>query len=157
MRDSPFRLTALIVGASLLVVIGFLAADLRAVYARLFLLSAFFVLVVVGVGGMFWLAHRLRNDVLNGRWSEETLAPFREVTGHILWNVGLVLLIVAMFAALTQDRHHRTWFWVILFLLQTQTQLTAAFARPRTRPTGPGPRLDWRQVSPLRSEHWGER
>ena len=156
MRDSPFRLTALIVGCSLLMVTGFLAADLRPVYTNLPLLSACFALMVIGLIGMFWLSSRLRDEVRNERWSEETLAPFREVTGHVLWKVGMALLVVAMLAALTQDGHHRTWFWVVLFLLQTQTQITNAFARPRL-PLRTGPRIDWSQASPLRSEHWGER
>ena len=105
---------------------------------------------------MYWTSYVLREDVRNDRWSDETLAPFRRVQGHVIWKIGMGVLVVAMLATLIQDRHHRTWFWTVFFLLQTQTQITNAFARPR-KPPGDATRLDWSQISPLRSEHWGER
>ncbi len=156
MLDSPYRLTALTIAGSLLATAGFFAASFHPIYSSLPLLLLCFALVVTSLLGMFWAANTLRNDVQNERWPEATLAPFRRVTGHVLWKIAMGLLLLAMFAALTQDHHHRTWFWAVFVLLQTQTQIGTAFARLR-KPTPPGPLLDWSKVSPLRSRHWGER
>ena len=156
MLDSPYRLTALTIVCSLLATAGFIAASLHSTYCSLLLLLLCFALVVISLLGMFWAANTLRNDVRNERWPEATLAPFRRVVDHVLWKVAMGLLLLGMFAALAQDRHHRTWFWAVFVLLQTQTQIGTAFPRLR-KPTGPGLLLDWSRVSPLRSEHWGER
>ena len=155
MLDSPYRLTALIFAGSLLACAGFLGSSFHPIHTSLPLLLLTFALVVVGLLIMFWAANTLRDDNANERWPEATLAPFRAVTTHVLWNITMGLLVLAMFAALTQDRHHRSWFWAIFVLLQTQTQLTTAFARPR-KPTRPSPLLDWSKVAPLQSEHWGK-
>jgi hypothetical protein len=66
------------------------------------------------------------------------------------------LLLVAMMVALIKGRHRHAYFWAVFFLLQAQSQIGSAFARTR-KLLGTGARLDWSKVSPLRSEHWGER
>ncbi len=156
MPDSPYRLTALTIVAGVLGMAGLMGGDLHSVSASLPLLALSLLCAVGGMGGMYWASYMLREDVRNERWPEESLAPFRQITTHVLWNLGMGVLVVAMLTALTQDRHHRIWFWATLFLLQMQTQITNAFARPRT-PRGSGARLDWSQATPLRSERWGER
>lgn len=156
MLETPYRLTAFTVAAILLSGAGFVCGNLRSVYSSLPLLAACFAGVVIGVLGMYWAAYILREGVRNERWSERTLAPFRRITDHVLWKIGMVGLVVAMLAALTQDRHHRSWFWPVFFILQTQTQINTAFARPR-KAAGSGTRPDWSQIPPLQSEYWGER
>ncbi len=156
MLNSPFRFTALTVACSAVMVVGFLAGELRPVYSSLPLLSACLLCVVAGVLGILWTSYMLREDVRNERWSDEVLAPFRAVTTHVLWNIGMGLLVVAMLFAWGHNRHHSPLQWILLFLLQTQAQLTTAFAKPR-RPAGPSHTIEWKKFSPLRSEHWGER
>ena len=157
MLDSPNRLTALTIAAILLACAGFIAGNVPPVHGSLPLLALCFLCVVIGYLGMLWASYTLRQDVRNERWPEDILAPFRRVTDHPLWKIGMGLLFVAMCVVVAlQDRHHRTWFWAVFFLLQAQTQISNAFARPRT-PRGSGARIDWSKVAPLRSEHWGER
>lgn len=156
MLKSPYRLVALTVAGILLSGAGFVCGNLHSVYLSLPLLATCFACVVIGVLGTCWASYALREGVQNERWSERILAPFRRVTDHVLWKIGMAGLIVAMFAALTQDRHHRTWFWLVFILLQAQTQINSAFARPR-KAAGSGNRPDWSQMPPLQSEHWGER
>ena len=155
MLDTPHRLTAFTIAGSLLSVAGLVCGNLHSVRASLPLLLTCFAGVVIGLLGMYWTSYVLREDVQNERWSEETLVPFRRVVNHVLWKMAMGFLVLAMLAALTQDRHHRTWFWVVLFLLQTQTQIANAFARVR-RPPSAGAPSDWAEVQPLRSEHWGQ-
>ena len=156
MLDSPSRLTVLTIVGSLLATAGFIAAGIHFIYNSLPLLLLCFAVVVTSFLGMFWAANTLRDDVQNERWPEATLAPFRRVIDHVLWKIAMGLLLLAMFATLTQDHHHRAWFWAVFVLLQTQTQIGSAFARLR-KVTRPGPLLDWSEVSPLRSKPWGER
>ena len=155
MLDTPHRLTVLTIAGSLLSVAGFLCGSLRSVYASLPLLITCFAGVVIGLVGMYWASYVLREDVRNERWSDETLAPFRRVVDHFLWKVAMAFLVVAMFATLTQDRHHHTWFWAVFFLLQTQTKIANAFVRLR-KPPAADTRPDWAKVRPLRSAHWGQ-
>ncbi len=145
------------VTCSLLSVACFLGINLHATRAHLFLMIPCCLCVVLGYLGMLWTSSRLRDNVRNQRWPLETLAPFQRVIDHVLWKIGVALLLVAMFASLVaQGRHHQSWFWAVFFLLQAQTQMTNAFARPRT-PPGTGAHIDWSKVLPLHSEHWGER
>ena len=154
MLTSPARLIALIVAATLVATTGFIAAGLHPIYTSLPLLLLCFTLVVTSLMTMFWAANSLRDDVGNERWPEATIAPFRRVTTHILWNTATGLLLLAMLAALILNHRHLTWFWPIFVLLQTQTQLTTAFARPY-KPTRGGLGVDWSTSAPIHSERWG--
>ncbi len=156
MLNSPFRFTVVTVACSAVIVAGFLASELRPVYSSLPLLSVCFLSVVAGVIGMYWTSFTLREDVRNDRWSDEVLAPFRTLTTHVLWYLGMAVLVIAMLFTWVHRRHHSPFLWVFLFLLQTQSQLTSAFAKPR-KPSGSGHRIEWNKFSPLQSEHWGER
>lgn len=145
------------VTCSLLSVACFLGMNLHATRAHLFLQIPCSASVVVGYLGMLWTGSTLRNNVQSDRWPAETLAPFQRVLNHVLWKIGVGLLFLGLVAALmVQGRHHTPWFWAVFFLLQAQTQMTNAFARPRT-PPGTGAHIDWSKVLPLHSEHWGER
>ncbi len=144
-------------GCCLLSTAGILASNRYAVHSQLSVLAACFACVVVGYLSMLWTASTLRNNIQNERWPVETLAPFRQVIDHVLWRFAMAVLLVAMLATLIfQDRHHHSWYWATFFLLQAQTQFTYAFGRPR-EPSATGHLLDWSKVSPLRSDHWGER
>ena len=156
MHASPYRLTALTLAGSLLSVAGLVCGSLPFVHASLPWLMLGLAGAVTGALGMYWASYLLREDVRNERWPEETLAPFRRMTDHVLWKVGMGLLFVGMLATLLQDRHHRQWFWAFFILLQMQTKVSNAFARPRKAGSA-GTRLDFSQVPPLRSEHWGQR
>ena len=157
MLNSPFRLTALMLTCSLVAVACFLSIGISAVRTHPLLMIPCIMGVVVAFLGMLWSSSLLRNNVRNERWPAETLAPFHRVIDHVLWKIGLGLLFVALIAALMlQGRHHTPWFWAVFFLLQAQTQMTNAFARPRT-PPATGALLDWSKLSPLHSDHWGER
>lgn len=156
MLDSPYRLTASTVAAGLLAGAGFIAGNRLSPHTPLLILVALLVLIAIGMTGLFWGAHTLREAIRNERWPEHTLAPFRRVIDHPLWKWAMGLLMVAMLVALIKDRHQRTYFWGVFCLLQTQTQITTALARPR-KPHLPGAHLDWSKVAPLHSDHWGTR
>ncbi len=156
MPDSPYRLTALAIAGGFVASAGLLGQNVYPLHRGTSLPIAFLLLVVVSLSGMYWAAYMLREDVANERWSAETLAPLRRLVDHPIWRGAMALLFIAMIAALVVTRHNRTWFWGVFCLLQTQTQIGSAIARPRPH-TGPGTRLDWSQAAPLRSEHWGER
>ena len=132
---------------------GLICGSLRSVYASLPLLITCLVIAVIGASVMYWASYLLRAQVQSERWPEMTLFPFRRVVEHVFWKVGMGVLLVAMMASLLQVHHHRPWFWTVFLLLQTQTQISAAFARPR-KPLGMGSRPDWSQIKPLYSEHW---
>ena len=156
MLNSPYRLTALMIACCLLSVAGFLGGNVHTVHTRLPMMIPCFLCAVVGYLGMLWTTSVLTDAIQNERWPAETLTPFRLVIDHVLWKIGMGLLLVAMLAALILDRHRHGWFWAVFFLIQAQTQFTSVFAR-RCKQHCAGPYLDWTQVSPLRSEHWGER
>ena len=153
MSDSPYRLTSLIVAGSFLSVAGLICGGLPSVDGSLPLVVTCFATVVIGAVVMYWASHLLRAQVQSERWPEMTLAPFRQVVRHVFWKIGMGVLLMAMMASLIQIHHQRTWFWAIFLLLQTQTQITAAFARPR-KPPGMSSRPDWSQIKPLYSEQW---
>ena len=154
MFDSPWRLTSLIVAGSFVSVAGLIGGSLRSVYASLSLLVMCFATVVIGAVVMYWASYLLRVQVQSQRWPEMTLVPFRRVVEHVFWKVGMGVLLVAMMASLIQAHHHREWFWTVFLLLQTQTQISAAFARPR-KPLGTSSRPNWSQIEPLHSDQWG--
>ncbi len=151
--DSPYRLTSLIVAGSLLSVAGLICGSLRSVYASLPLLIICFATAVIGAAVMYWASYLLRAQVQSERWPEMTLVPFRRVVEHVFWKIGMGALLMAMLTSLIQVQRHRPWFWIVFLLLQTQTQISAAFAHPR-KPLDMSSRPDWSQIKPLYSEHW---
>jgi len=152
--ESPCRLTSLIVAGSFLSVAGLICGSLRSVYASLSLLIISFATVVIGAVVMYWASYLLRAQVQSERWPEMTLVPFRRAVEHVFWKIGMGVLLLAMMASLIQVHHHREWFWAVFLLLQTQTQISAAFARPR-KPPGTSSRPDWSRIKSLHSEQWG--
>ena len=121
---------------------------------------------ILSLGGMllmFLAAARLRDAVQNERWPVEQTDPWRSRTRSVWWNAALGVSILAMDVAMLAGlRHHgsmhlhMSFYWPAFILVQTLTQVTAAFRKPASSGALPIWR-DWQHFGKLESEHWGKR
>ena len=122
------------------------------IFGRLLFVGLFFA---VGMMAALTAESRFRNGVRSNQWSEEEIAPLREVLLSGLWTVfsisSLIASAVLMFVA---AHHYRGIGWGLLTMGQSLTRLQIAF-RLKTPKNPGGP--SWPNFAPIRSEHWGER
>lgn len=152
--DSPYKFTSLIAAGGILSAAGFFGASLHPWTLPTLVICV--AAILIGTVGLYWAASSLGKGVRNERWPEEALTPFRRAIDHPAWKVIMGLLLVAMLVALANARPHRVYFWCVFVLLQAQTQIGSAFARP-TKLEQPGTLIHRSEVPHLDSEHWGER
>ncbi len=151
--DSPRGLAALTCLGGLVSALGF--ACFQGFRSLIPVVLAFGV-IVFGSIVMFKAGYDLREGIRNERWPEAEIVPLRRMVQHPVWIACIVTLLVAMCAALLTARSHHRYFWAVFLLLQITTQLSNAISRPY-EPPGVGGHIDWTKISPLHSEHWGER
>jgi hypothetical protein len=98
---------------------------------------------------------RFKDGVRNNRWSEEEIAPVREVLLSPWWTFFSVVTLIASGILMFVSAHsYRDIGWALFVIGQSATRLQTAFRQPTPKnPSGP----DWKSFSPIRSEHWGER
>jgi hypothetical protein len=111
---------------------------------------------LVGGAALFYITQmRFVNGMQNGIWSEEEVAPIRAFftsSWMVVFSIGaLVAYCVLMFIA---HRRYQGLGLALFIVMQCFTRLGMAFRRKTPQnPVTP----QWSGLSPLQSEHWGER
>jgi len=113
-----------------------------------------FGLLLVGFGISLVAESKLKRGIQNGRWSEDEVVSLRAVLESPWWGgLGIACLTAScvLFAAFYA---HRNVGYALMLAGQSISRLGMAVRRPRSgEPSG----AVWQGLSPIRSEHWGER
>jgi len=110
----------------------------------------------IGTPLMLIAESRFRDGIQNGIWSEAEIVRLRAVlTSPFLTVICIAMLIAGIIVVFVAHHHYRGISWVLLIMGQSFTRLQMAF-RPPT-PKNPRSLLSWSNLSPIQSEHWGER
>jgi hypothetical protein len=97
----------------------------------------------------------LRNGVESEHWPESQIKPFRRFARSPLFTaIGIALFVALVLLEFIFKGRLRGEFWACFLFLQTLSQVGLAFKR---RPAAKQPAVQWNNLSPIRSDHWGER
>ena len=110
------------------------------------LLACSFILYLKSIGAF-------RDGVQNHRWTEQQLQSLRLVLESpycAVVNVSLRAYVMFQFVM-----PHKGLGWVCFLLSMALSQLIGAVRRPR--PELSNSLLGWRDLSPIHSDHWGQR
>jgi hypothetical protein len=97
----------------------------------------------------------LKDGIQNHRWTEDQLQSLRLVLESPYCSVVNFSLLVAYVVLQFFVPHLKGLGWVCFLLTMAVSQLIAAVHRPRPRPPSSLP--IWRDLTPIRSDHWGQR
>ena len=126
-------------------------------FVRVVLLASPFIVCLVAVAAVKSAIGRgIRTDV----WPETKLVPLRlAVNSRALKRGVMAMPCLFLVAAVWSLSHHRdlTWFpygiWYLFMFPMQMLNETRRELKPREQVSA----LNWRESSPIRSEHWGER
>lgn len=154
---SAVQLATGVILGGIMAACGFVAAipQYSGIQSREARIVVSFTVIILGLVISLSAGSSLTNGMQVSRWPEETIQTVR---AHLESPWLVVLAVVVMFSgclmlAFDAGNPHRGLFWPALVLSQTISRLQTAVKRP---PETPEP-MDWRNGSPLYSEHWGER
>jgi len=112
-------------------------------------------LFAAGITLMLLAESRFKNGVQNSRWSEEEIAPVRELLLSPWCRVFSIAMLIASAVLMFVEAHHyRGIGWALLIFGQSATRLQMAFRQPT--PKNPS-RPNWTNFSPIQSDLWGKR
>jgi len=121
-------------------------------------LSAGAALVLLAGGATIMLksVSALKNGVQNQHWPPEEIDPLRSIC-ESPWFVTLIVVLFVAWGVLFLAFGHgiqRSIGWSFYMPAQALAQLSSAFRLKASQDRKP---IDWHNVAPLKSEHWGER
>ena len=96
----------------------------------------------------------LKDGVQSHRWTEEQLRSLRIVLESPYCAVVNVSLLVA-YVMFQFVMPHKGLGWFCFLLSMALSQVIGAVRRPRPKPSNSLP--SWRDLSPIHSDHWGQR
>jgi hypothetical protein len=96
-----------------------------------------------------------RDGVQNHRWTEQQLQSLRLVLESPYCKAFNISLILAYAVFVFLIPHLKGVGWVCFLFTMNLSQLIVGIRRPR--PESSNSLLGWRDLSPIRSDHWGQR
>jgi len=121
--------------------------------SRLLVMLPFFG---VGIALMLVAESRFRDGIQNGIWRDEETSRMRAVFTSPWWAAFVIaMLITSAVLMLGFSHHYRGIAWALLGVGQSLSRLGLAFRQ--TTPKNPSSFPSWSALSPIQSDHWGER
>ena len=119
-------------------------------FSALVLLQLFLLLA----GGFiaFRAATNLESGIANQRWPEAQIDALRKISRSPLANIITVAFIIGFVLLAIIFSRFKPAGWALYVLLITLNFLRAKLARK----PGPARESSWANLSPIRSEHWGQ-
>ena len=119
--------------------------------------GAVFTTVILGLALALRANSNLQNGIAAARWSDQEIESLRSFFSSrsikFLSTTLLALMLASLVISIASDHLLRPIFWVFFVLSQTLTQLRNS-TRRQASSTNHQP--TWSNLSPLRSEHWGQ-
>jgi hypothetical protein len=97
----------------------------------------------------------LRDGVQNHRWTEQQLQSLRLVLESPYCKALNIALLVAYAVFVYFIPHLKGVGWLCFLFTMNLSQLIVGVRRPRPEPSNS--LLGWRDLSPIQSDHWGQR
>jgi hypothetical protein len=116
------------------------------------LLILWLILILIGGVIAFRSASSLESGIANERWPEAEIDSLRTLNRSRTANVITFALLIGFVALAFPSARFRPLGWSLLLLLQTLNFLRAHIP-PKPTPPRDSP---WTNLSPIRSEHWGQ-
>ena len=114
-------------------------------------------LVIVGFALALRANSSLQNGIAAARWNDQEIESLRALLNSRPSNFLNIALLALMFAflalSLASEHQLRSIFWALFVLSQTLTWLRNTTLR---QPSNPQHQPTWSNLSPLRSDHWGQ-
>lgn len=110
---------------------------------------------VLGIVVSLYVSSSLKNGIENQQWPEEQIESLRSVIESRYTNALLVLLLVAYGVLWLVYSKYRATGLACFVLLQIISQLRTAVRRTPAKPSSL--LTGWRDLSPIRSDQWGQR
>ena len=157
--NSPAKLVAIALFGAFMTAAPLLLLWLRRTYhpgsgaSLVAVILAFLLLMAAGFYVSFRAEAGLTNGIAAERWTASQLAPIRKVfCSRYIIAVGLGLIAVGFILWLMNPRHSEV-IWPFILVSQSLTRIFGALKEPRPSSPRPG----WRDLTPIHSDHWGQR
>jgi hypothetical protein len=113
-----------------------------------------FGFLLVGFGISLLAESKLKEGIGNERWSQDEVVSLRAVLESPWWGGLAIACLAASCVIFAAFYAHRNVGYALMLAGQSISRLGIALRRPRD--VQPGGTV-WQSLSPIRSEHWGER
>jgi hypothetical protein len=158
LNPSPNQLATISLTCILIATAIFLIPAMTA-HPSVVVIIALLATLLICLGLAVWAISRLKSGVRCDLWTEVQLARLRGITvSRMYTRTWLVLLVVFFVFSLLHilKQVHQDIGWPAYIVAMYMIQLRGA-AKPPTLSAPSAPRIEWNNVAPIRSQHWGER
>lgn len=115
-----------------------------------------FTTAVLGILLALYAHSSLENGIAAARWNDQEIESLRDILNSPLAKFLYIALLALMVASLILDflsPHRSPAFWAIFILCQSFIWMRNA---TRHQTSNPNHEPTWNNLSPIRSDHWGQ-